>query len=403
MKRVKKKKVNNKLIIIIKIMAMATFDFNLDRKAIYFLIGGAGVAVLGSVVYGIYNKKKSAKEVKTFPFKTIKPAAQSVGLEDKRTVAVLGATGFVGSHLVEHFIQSGKHRVYMLGRRFNEQNVNPGADAIYQVDMLSYESLEKAFEGVDSVILSAIILPTVYTNADDLRRLNILGAQNVVNAAKNAGVKNLILISGINLTQEQTNNEARALISAFDHIETLFTRANRNDNMHACVLAFSQLYGVRSEWYESVMRGDISYFPLLDNRASFVPIELAAEAVVKAEQKLHEGDNLVAGNVLSITGAPSTVREFFTNPSLGVKIKHMPIRVLSMIASVNQFVARLTGFAPFGVLLCPAMTSLFQFDEEVYDPRIPQEALEISEVPPLNEGIPRMVGKFRTREDNRQR
>ena len=369
-----------------------------DRNVFYLLIGTAGVVVSATVGYGIYKKMQSNKQTKTYPFKVIKPPSKSIGLENKRVVAILGATGFVGSHLVEHFIEGGKHRVYMLGRRFTYDKVNPRADAVYQVDMTNFESLEKAFDGVDSVIFSAVIVPTVHSNAEDLRKNNIMAAQNVINAAKKTGVKNLIFLEGIKFTTEPTNLEARAFVNAFDHIEDLFTRANRHNNMNACVLAFSQIYGTNSQIYEAIFRGDVTRFPLLDTRASFVPIELVADAIIKAEQKLEDGDNLVAGNILSITGSPSSIREFFTHPNFGTRaIKHVPLSIVTMAARINRFIAKLTGFAPFGLLLSPAVTSFFHVDEEVYDQKIPQEALGIGPAPPIDEGIRRMVAKFNSR------
>ena len=369
-----------------------------DPNVLTLLIGTAGVAVLGTVIYGISKNMRSNKQTKKVNFKVIKPPTQGVGLESKRTVAILGATGFVGSNLVDHFIENGQHRVYVLGRRFTDANINLKADAVYQVDMMNYESLEKAFDGIDSVIFSAVITPTVYSNAEDLRKFNILGAQNVLNAAKKMGVRNLILISGIKFAQEQTNKEARALVDAFEHMEDLFTRANRNNNMNACVLAFSQIYGLNSQLYDAIIKGDISRLPLYEYRASFVPVELVAEAAIKAEQKLEEGDNLVAGNILSITGPPSTMREFFTHPSFGGRIGHLPAFIINTAASINRFVAKLTGIALFGVSLSPAMTSIFQADEDIYDQRIPQEALGIAPAPPHGQGIDRMMAKYNIRQ-----
>ena len=375
----------------------------ISSEVLYLCIGGVGTVVLSTIVYRVYKRKRDRKETKTYPFKEIKPPTQVDNGEDKRTVAILGSTGFVGSHLVDHFIENGQHRVYMLGRRFSEEKIHPKADAVFQVDMLNPDSLVSAFEGVDTVIHTAISIPTVYSKAEDIRRLNITGAQNILNAAKRAGVKNFIFISGIKFAQEHKNAETRALVNAFEYIEELVTQANRNSNMRTCVLAFSQIYGVRNTYYEALMRGDLRHFPLLDNYSSYLPVEYVADAVFKAEQKLLEGDNLVAGNILNITGVPSSIREFFSHPSWGVKVKHLPVFLLNLMAKINSLVANTIGYAPFGEEMSSAICAFLQNDEERYDFRISQEALGIEEVPPLDVGIPRMVQKFRQLENERER
>lgn len=366
--------------------------------ATIFILGCTGVVILGSVIYsiGIYKRKQAAKQhKKIYPFKIVKqPTKSEGGRENKRNVAVLGATGFVGSHVVERFIESGEHRVCAMGRRFNNSNINPKADMVYQVDMLHPESLENAFHGADTVIFSAISIPTVFSTADDIQKLNLTGAQNVLNAARKVGVQNVILIAGIGFTKEHENKEARALVSAFDQMQEMFVRANEYRNMNTCVLCFSQIYGANNRLYNDILKGQMSYFPLLEYRATFVPIEMVAEAVVKAEKKLNDEDELVCGKIINITGPPSTIKEFLTHPSLGVKIKHIPVVIVKMMASFNQFVAKVTGFVPLGAMMSPAMTAFFELDEKCYDQKIYQEALEMDEAPPIDQGISNMVAKF---------
>ncbi len=379
---------------VIEWMKESSFLSSVDQRVIYVTVGSAGVAILGSIIYGIHKKRRNAQKVKTYPFKVIKPPTHGTGLEGKRTVAVLGATGFVGSQLVEHFIEQGQHRVYMLGRRFNEQNINQQADAVYQIDMTDYTTLEKAFEGVDSVVLSAIVLPTVYATAEQLYTLNIAGARNVLNAAKKAGVKNVILISGIKMAVDLKNAEANAVLRAFDDSEEAFVQSNGQDGLHTCVLAFGQIYGATSSWYSEVLKGNVSHMPLFDCRATFIPVERVCEATHRAEQLLNQGDN-IAGGVHYLTGSVSSFREFFTHPNLSVRVKDMPMSVMIAMANMNRFIVGLTGFAPFGSLMSPAMMSLFGVPEQVYDPSIAEGFLGLGDDRPLDWGIERMVTKFR--------
>ena len=390
------------MVAVIEWMRESPFLSSVDQRVVYATLGGAGVAIFGSIIYGIHKKRRNAQKVKTYPFKVIKPPTPGTCLEGKRTVAVLGATGFVGSQLVEHFIEQGQHRVYMLGRRFNEQNINQQADAVYQIDMTDYATLEKAFEGVDSVVLSAVVLPTVYATAEQLYTLNVTGTRNVLNAAKKTGVKNVILISGIKMAVELKNAEANALLKAFDESEEAFVQMNNQDGIHTCVLAFGQIYGATSSWYSEVLKGNVSHMPLFDCRATFIPVERVCEATHKAEELLNQGDNNIAGGVHCLTGSASSFREFFTHPNLSVRVKDMPMFVMTAIGNINRFIARLTGFAPFGSLMSPAMVSFFGVPERVYDSSIAEGVLGLEDERPLDWGIERMVTKFRASQRREQ-
>ena len=101
------------------------------------------------------------------PYKVVKPPSRVIAEEKegeekkKRVCAVLGGTGFIGSHIVDELVQRGDSYVYVLGRKFREERVNPNADALIQVDMLDFDGLVNALQGVDSLIDVAASAPNV--------------------------------------------------------------------------------------------------------------------------------------------------------------------------------------------------------------------------------------------------
>ena len=72
--------------------------------------------------------------------------------------AVVGGTGFIGSHLVDELLRRKKYHI-------------PNADCLIQVDMLDLDGLTSTFQGVDSVIHSVIhsatFFPTAYSTPDE--------------------------------------------------------------------------------------------------------------------------------------------------------------------------------------------------------------------------------------------
>ena len=353
----------------------------------------------------ICKKRNKKRRKKTIPFKVIKPPVhlpETTSEEPKkRVIAVLGSTGFIGSHIAESLIATGQYRVHLLGRRFTPKKILPNADAVLQVDMMNYESLVNAFQSVDSVINAAAAIPTVYMTNDDVWRLNVTGAENVIAAAKEAGVKNLILVSGIDVLNVK-NKTIDTILKSFEWIKEAWTKANEPNILHTCVVAVSQIYGVRSVFWDKIISGDMPYFPKGVRRASFIPVEFAADAMIRAENKLVEGDTKVAGQVISIGGDPSTFKEFLSLPQWEHQIKNMPLPLLTLIAWFNLIIAQVTGWAPMDPELSPAICSFFDVDEEEIDNTAAQDALGIGDVPPIEEGVTKMITRFHDMEGDKK-
>ena len=348
----------------------------------------------------VYKRYLTTDKDTHTPYKVIKAPEHETKTPGKRVVAVLGSTGFIGSHIVDCLIESGQYYVYMLGRHFNNEKIHPKADAVFQVDMTDYDALVKAFTGVDSVINSAAAIPTAYTTIDSVWHQNKDGADNVVTAAKECGVRNLILVSGVKFAETPNSTEFKYLIDCFEQIELSILKANRADVLKTCVVALSYIYGLRSLMFEKILKGEMSRAPFAEKLVDFAPVEFVAEAIKNTEQKLSENNPLVAGKTLNVMGQKSTFKHFFSLPQWGIKIGNLPLWLLMFLAKLNVFIASVTGKAPMGVELCPTICQFFDcpIDEEI-DRKVAQEVLGMGEAPPLEKGISDMVAKFKQREE----
>ena len=363
-----------------------------------FYVGLSMLIIL--ILIFVYKRFLTTDKDTQTPYKVIKAPEHKIKTPGKRVVAVLGSTGFIGSHVVDCLIESGQYHVYMLGRHFNNEKIHPKADAVFQVDMTDYDALVKAFKGVDSVIHSAAAIPTAYTTIDSIWRQNKDGANNVVTAAKECGVRNLIYVSGVKCAETPNSTEFKYLIDCFEQIELSILKANRVDVLNTCAVALTYIYGLRSLVFEKILKGEMSRVPFAEKSVDFAPVKLVAEAIKNAEQKLSENNPLVAGKTLNIMGQKSTFKHFFSLPQWGIKIGNLPIWQLMFLAKLNVFIASVTGKAPMGVELCPTICHFFDclMDEEI-DRKVAQEVLGIGEAPPLEKGISDMVAKFKQREE----
>jgi dihydroflavonol-4-reductase len=108
---------------------------------------------------------------------------------------VTGSTGFLGSHIVELLNQRGVE-VLGLRRSSSPEDAIEGLKLTTVVgDVSEPASLEKAMQGVDWVFHVAGISDHYNTPPETIYRVNVDGACNVFEAAKNAGVKRLIFTS----------------------------------------------------------------------------------------------------------------------------------------------------------------------------------------------------------------
>src|SRR5689334_14066137 len=97
----------------------------------------------------------------------------------KMKLAITGGTGFVGRHVAEQLKRS-RHEVVIIGRRSG-------------VDVDDQAPLEKAFAGCDGVAHCAGINREI--GEQTYEKVHVQGTRNVVEAARRAGVKKIVLMS----------------------------------------------------------------------------------------------------------------------------------------------------------------------------------------------------------------
>jgi NAD dependent epimerase/dehydratase len=123
-------------------------------------------------------------------------------LENGATVLVTGADGFIGSHLTEELVRQGyKVRAFVYYNSFNSwgwldqcaEDVK-GKFEVFPGDIRDPHGVKSAMKGCDAVLhLAALIaIPFSYHSPDTYIETNIKGTLNILQAARELGVKRVI-------------------------------------------------------------------------------------------------------------------------------------------------------------------------------------------------------------------
>jgi nucleoside-diphosphate-sugar epimerase len=112
-------------------------------------------------------------------------------------ILVTGATGLIGN-LVARILKSDGHGVRILVRNRTKAEALRGTfDDIADGDLASPPTLHAAVRGVETIVHCAGLVGSGRGPAADYQALNVRGTESLLQAAKAAGVKRVVLLSSV--------------------------------------------------------------------------------------------------------------------------------------------------------------------------------------------------------------
>ena len=366
---------------------------------------------MGRFAWKQYKKSEEEKAKPLFvPYRVLKPQPaclfappqQMVKDETKRVCAVLGATEFIGSYVVNELVRRKEYHVIAIGPTFQENRTNPDVDGIIQVDALDFDGLVKAFKGVDSVINAAVIHPYIGCTPMEIYSKNRLVVANILLAAKQTGVKNYIHISGI--PTKMDNGIADPISKAYK--KSLFGNEkmvlDANDNgLRTCSIAPPCVFGLQSDLLSDLM--ETKSFVDIDNMPiSFVSVEYACLALVNAEKKLADPNTTheIAGKAFRFQGELMSWKKFLSLPAWPMKIQLTSHFVMSAMIKINMICYKFFSWAPFGSHLVTGLLDILGV-VEILSEEESQKAYKVLEIgppnPPMNEYIKQIFEEFKAK------
>ncbi|MFM5930016.1 MAG: NAD-dependent epimerase/dehydratase family protein [Novosphingobium sp.] len=185
------------------------------------------------------------------------------------TLAVTGATGFVGQALLDRAIQS-RIAVRALARR--PQQPKPHVTWVGG-DLGDAAALDRLMEGAEAVIHVAGL---VSADADGFEQANVVGTLNVIEAARRAGVQRLVFVSSLSAREPD--------LSTYGASKARAEKLVMASGLDWTIVRPPAIYGFRDkeilDLFKAAKWGVIP-MPQRDGRASYIHVEDLARLLLK--------------------------------------------------------------------------------------------------------------------------
>ena len=200
-------------------------------------------------------------------------------MDHPELITIFGGSGFVGTQVVQLLARAG-YRIRVAVRRPDlAGHVKPlggvGQVAPIQANVRNKDSVAAAVRGASIVINLAAI--GIEKGKQRFRAINVMGARNVAEAAKAAGVKTLVQMSVLGADESSRSLFARSRAMGEAQVRAIFPGA--------VIFRPSIIFGVGDDFFNTL--GQIArmlpIMPLFGGRTKFQPVYVGDVAAALAQ------------------------------------------------------------------------------------------------------------------------
>jgi NADH dehydrogenase len=282
-------------------------------------------------------------------------------------IAITGGTGFIGSHLARRLVSSG-HELVLLARSARNQEL-PQTTFVTS-DMSDPAALAIAFHGCDAVAHCAGINREI--GSQTYERVHINATRNVMDAARTAGVRKVVLMSFLRARPDCG--------SAYHESKWAAEEIVRQSGLNYTIVRAGVVYG-RGDHMLNHISHALYTFPVFalvgfDEK----PIRpLAIEDLVSL-LKAALIDDRMSGKTVAVTGAEQlTLRDALERVA---RVLGRPIRLVRAPVMFHYLLARVCEWTMKIPLVSEAQVRILT--EGVVEPALPCDPLPYDLRPTLN-------------------
>ncbi|HSB67329.1 MAG TPA: SDR family oxidoreductase [Anaerolineales bacterium] len=274
---------------------------------------------------------------------------------------VTGATGHIGNVLTRLLLERGeKVRAMIMPGEDTTPIRNLDVEMI-EADVLDYQSLFKAFEHIDVVYHLAGIISILPGKDNMVQAVNVIGTRNVIQAARNCGVRRLVYTSSIHALQrvpegvlidENVPFDIENAISSYDaskanaSLEVLDAVNQGMDAVIVCPTGVIGPYDFRRSEMGQLILDCVEQKPMLyvDGAYDFVDVRDVAEGLILAGEKGRSGESyILSGERITVPNILKIVQEILGARLFRLKI---PFSLAQLTAKITPLYYRLTHGKP---------------------------------------------------------
>ncbi|GAB4137615.1 MAG: NAD-dependent epimerase/dehydratase family protein [Sphingomonadales bacterium] len=258
----------------------------------------------------------------------------------RRLVAVTGATGFVGGHLIDDLLAQG-HAVRALTRR--AMPARPDLEWVAG-DLTDSQALQRLCAGADALIHGAALIKA--RRAADFNTVNVEGTRAVLDAARAVGLERVVLLSSLAARQP-----ALSAYAASKHAAEALLRDAYGDAFRWTILRAPAVYGPGDRETLKIFKSLRWRMGLLPNRGGRVSLVHVADLCAGIGACLDlDGTAPHLLEICDQTPGGHDLADLYrlAGQALGVKPLLVPVprSILMSVGALNEAVAAVIGHAP---------------------------------------------------------